>query len=273
MASNTAIEKRNRETSKILSDRLDNFEKNLGDLVQQLNLYILKTAKVRDEGDNLSLAIVKVADSDNLSRPTKNVLNSVAEHFAGVQDFRDVQVNQLEVNVLSEFCTLGDSCALAKERIKKLSTLRETVRTTNNDRTTSASKALVNQIEKFELKKVLNLKRNLMNLIKVELQFHARAIEVMSSAFATIVSMDEEVDIEHFRSRFEYLEGRAVEEPIQPKLRKATVNVNSLRRFSSQPEMSKRGKEVRLAMEEDDSDIISDGELDVKAKSRKSSEV
>lgn len=65
----------------------------MGDVCVQLNVYLQKLSRLRDEGDGLAVAVRRLADQETVARSAAHALGSCAENIAAVQDYRDAQVS------------------------------------------------------------------------------------------------------------------------------------------------------------------------------------
>lgn len=87
---------------KSLLDRLDTFERSLLAIFNQTQEVLKANAKLRDENDILSGAIVKLAESDAVSRTVRSALTKFSSDFSAVQDYRHSQVSySLNPSILS----------------------------------------------------------------------------------------------------------------------------------------------------------------------------
>lgn len=96
-------------SAKQLGERIELFENSLGEVCQQLNVYLQKVARMRDEGDALAQSILKLAEPETVCRSLKLGLTSFAENVAAVQDYRDAQV--------SKSCPACTTIRLARSRL------------------------------------------------------------------------------------------------------------------------------------------------------------
>nr|CAD7455345.1 unnamed protein product [Timema tahoe] len=163
-------------------------------------------------------------------------INSVEKHFAELctilaaytrKTARDAEVQRLETKVVSELSQYEGICKHAKEEVKSTFAARdrELARRRQLDRVRERSprnrqqislaesellkasadvsrtvKALEEQIDIFEKKKLHDLKSVLLDFVTVELSFHAKAIELYTRAYQEIEAIDEDGDMEEFHN-------------------------------------------------------------------------
>ncbi|CAG2053653.1 unnamed protein product [Timema podura] len=119
-----------------------------------------------------------------------------------------------ETKVVSELSQYEGICKHAKEEVKSTFAARdrELARRRQLDRVRERSprnrqqiasadvsrtvKALEEQIDIFEKKKLHDLKSVLLDFVTVELSFHAKAIELYTRAYQEIEAIDEDGDME-----------------------------------------------------------------------------
>jgi hypothetical protein len=64
-----------------------------------------------------------------------------------------------------------------------------------------SNNALLENVEKFQAKKIDDVKSILYEIIYSELQYHAKAIEILSNIQSTVFSMDLESDVYEVREK------------------------------------------------------------------------
>ncbi|XP_058876747.1 CBY1-interacting BAR domain-containing protein 1 [Acipenser ruthenus] len=138
-----------------------------------------------------------------------------------------VQVERLEVKVVEPFKSYGTAVKLKREDLKatlnarnreakqmqQLDRMRqrnpsdrqiisqadsELQRATMN--ATRTTRPLEEAIDEFEKQKIRDIKKIFGEFVTVEMTFHAKALEVYTTAFQNILNVDEEEDLEVFRS-------------------------------------------------------------------------
>ncbi|XP_077982222.1 CBY1-interacting BAR domain-containing protein 1-like [Glandiceps talaboti] len=211
--------------SKFVQSRIDNIEKHYADLCQEIAAYTRKTARVRDKGDLVAKSVLQYADTETPS--LKTGLTGFAECMSSVQDYRNAQIDRLERKVITPLTLYGTECKHAKTDLKasfsaydkeqKQQKKLETVRMKNpSDRhtisqaeselqkasvdATRSTKALEDEMDRFEKKKMQDITNILKDFVQVEMVFHAKALEVYSQAFQCLQSISEDDDLEEFRN-------------------------------------------------------------------------
>ena len=106
---------------KALLDRVDGLERNVHEMFTQLQAYVRRMARTRDEGDSLSRSLIKLAESESPGKSCRSAVIAYACHLSAVQDQRNSLIERLEKRVIGELTTYGDSCKSVRESIRKAS--------------------------------------------------------------------------------------------------------------------------------------------------------
>ncbi|XP_068189411.1 CBY1-interacting BAR domain-containing protein 1-like [Antennarius striatus] len=215
---------RDSQTRKI-QENITNVEKHFGEMCQIFAAYARKTARLRDKADVLIREIGTYADTEtpNLKRGMKQF----ADHLAMVEDYRQAEVERLEAKVIEPLKSYGAVVRRKREDLKttqsardreakQMAQLERTRRRNPSDRqiisqaeselqratidATRTTKQLEETIDDFERQKIRDIKNIFGDFVKVEMSFHAKALELYTLAFQSIQSVDEEEDMEMFRS-------------------------------------------------------------------------
>ncbi|RWS12492.1 protein FAM92A1-like isoform X2 [Dinothrombium tinctorium] len=215
-----------------IQERCESLEKNLNDVYNQLAVYARKVAKCRDEGDSFAECVQRFAESENVNRSIQHALTNFADIFSTLQTWRDFKVEKIENDILDEISVYGELCKKIKDEIRKgMNSSR--VRSGSSENVSSSGDSRVeNQIEKFEERKIKDVKKWFQKLVEIELLFHAKSLELWTEAYKYVASIEEETDLNDFRKRF----------PINSKAVKSSLKsdekpLSSLRRFNSTPDV------------------------------------
>ncbi|XP_028820024.1 CBY1-interacting BAR domain-containing protein 1 isoform X1 [Denticeps clupeoides] len=223
---NRTPDSRTRDTqTRQIQDNITNVEKHFGDLCQLFAGYVRKTARLRDKADLLVKEVNVYADTETPN--LKNGLKLFADQLAKVQDYRQAEVERLEAKVVEPLKSYGTVVKLKREDLKTTQNARnreakqmqqlERMRHRNpSDRqiisqaeselqrasmdATRTTRQLEETIDDFEKQKILDIKKIFGEFVTVEMAFHAKALEVYTTAFQHIQNIDEEGDLEVFRS-------------------------------------------------------------------------
>ncbi|XP_067357346.1 CBY1-interacting BAR domain-containing protein 1 isoform X1 [Channa argus] len=213
---------RDNQTRKI-QENITNVEKHFGEMCQMFAAYVRKTARLRDKADLLVREMGSYADTEtpNLKRGMKQF----ADHLAKIQDYRQAEVERLEAKVIEPLKSYGavvkrkredlKTTQSAREReAKQMAQLERTRQRNPSDRqiiaeselqratmdATRTTRQLEETIDEFEKQKIRDIKKIFGEFVTVEMSFHAKALEVYTLAYQSIQSVDEEEDLEVFRS-------------------------------------------------------------------------
>ncbi|KAM8967254.1 CBY1-interacting BAR domain-containing protein 1 [Pelodytes ibericus] len=208
-----------------IQNSVNNVEKHFGELCQLYAGYVRKTARLRDKADLLVRAVNLYADTETPN--LKTGLKNFADEFAKLQDYRQAEVERLEAKVVEPLKCYGGIVKLKREDLKvtlaaknreskQMAQLEKTRQRNPSDRqiisqaetelqratmdAARISRQLEETTDNFEKQKIKDLKKIFCEFVKIEMLFHGKAIEVLSAAFQHIDSIDEEEDLEVFRS-------------------------------------------------------------------------
>ncbi|XP_062987022.1 CBY1-interacting BAR domain-containing protein 1 [Elgaria multicarinata webbii] len=216
------LDPRDNQTKQI-REAVSNVEKHFGELCQIFAAYVRKTARLRDKADLLVNEIHAYAatETPNLRLGLKNF----ADEFSKLQDYRQAEVERLEAKVVEPLKCYGTIIKLKREDLKitltaknreakQLSQLERTRQRNPSDRhiiaeselqrasldASRTSRQLQETIDNFEKQKIKDIKDIFSEFITIEMLFHGKALEVYTAAFQNIQNIDENEDLEVFRS-------------------------------------------------------------------------
>ncbi|XP_035749797.1 protein FAM92A [Egretta garzetta] len=208
-----------------IQDAVSNVEKHFGELCQIFAGYVRKTARLRDKADLLVNEIYAYAatETPNLKVGLKNF----ADEFSRLQDYRQAEVDRLEAKVVEPLKSYGTIVKLKRDDLKatltaknreakQLSQLEKTRQRNPSDRhiisqaeselqrasldATRTTRQLEETIDNFEKQKIKDIKNIFSEFITIEMLFHGKALEIFTAAYQNIQNIDENEDLEVFRS-------------------------------------------------------------------------
>ncbi|KAL6456859.1 hypothetical protein MHYP_G00338220 [Metynnis hypsauchen] len=211
--------------TKQIQESITHVEKHFGELCQLFAAYVRKTARLRDKADVLVREISLYADTETPN--LKNGLKNFADQLAKIQDYRQAEVERLEAKVVEPLKAYGTVVKMKRADLKLTQSARnreakqmqqlERMRQRNpSDRqiisqaeselqratmdATRTTRQLEETIDVFEKQKIHDIKKIFGEFVTVEMMFHAKALEVYTTAYQHIQNVDEEGDLEVFRS-------------------------------------------------------------------------
>ncbi|XP_051949158.1 CBY1-interacting BAR domain-containing protein 1 [Xyrauchen texanus] len=211
--------------TKQIQENITNVEKHFGELCQLFAAYVRKTARLRDKADLLVKEVRLYADTETPN--LKIGLKNFADQLAKVQDYRQAEVERLEVKVIEPLKAYGNIVKTKREDLKLTQSARnreakqmqqlERMRQRNpSDRqiisqaeselqratmdATRTTRQLEETIDDFEMQKICDIKKIFGEYVTVEMAFHAKALEIYTTAYQHIQNVDEEGDLEVFRN-------------------------------------------------------------------------
>uniref|UniRef100_A0A1B6ESM4 BAR domain-containing protein n=1 Tax=Cuerna arida TaxID=1464854 RepID=A0A1B6ESM4_9HEMI len=215
------------QQAKLVQERILSVETNVAELCSTFSLFSRKAARLRDANDEIANVLASIAEGEVINKSMKSGLNEVANKLNLIGDFRDQGVQLLDKRVVEVFAGYDGICRRAKEdlkvifnaRDKELSRQRQLDRLRernphNRHQITKAEtelikaksevsrnqKALEEQIDLFEKRKLKDIKTALLDFIKIELALHAKAVELYTQAYNSMSEVDEEQDLEELRN-------------------------------------------------------------------------
>uniref|UniRef100_A0A5K3F1V6 Protein FAM92B n=1 Tax=Mesocestoides corti TaxID=53468 RepID=A0A5K3F1V6_MESCO len=204
--------------SKFFNERVTQIETYFGDLCAEFINYTRRTAKLRNNGDELSKILLNYSINEKINRTSARTLRRFAELLSTIEDYRHAEVDRLFAKVITPLSTYGEEVkrvrtnirvetAARKKEVSQLKRLgREPLRGAEerlNIATRCATRsadALERQVIQFEAKKLKGLKDILTDFVHIEMLWHAKALETLTEAFNVVQSMQEEVDLADFRN-------------------------------------------------------------------------
>ncbi|XP_028673628.1 CBY1-interacting BAR domain-containing protein 1-like [Erpetoichthys calabaricus] len=211
--------------TKQIQEMVTNVKKHFGQLCQLFAAYTRKTARLRDKADLLVKEVHFYGDTETPN--LRKGLKLFADQLAKVQDYRHAQVERLEAKVVEPLKSYGTILRFNRENLKATLSARsrevqqlqqlERMRQKNpSDRqiisqaesnlqratmnATRTTLQLEEAIDEFEKKKIKDIKTIFTEFITIEMAFHAKALEVYTTAFHHIQDVEEDEDLQVFRS-------------------------------------------------------------------------
>ncbi|XP_040287230.1 protein FAM92A isoform X2 [Bufo bufo] len=218
------LQPRDNQTRQI-QETVSNVEKHFGELCQIYAGYVRKTARLRDKADLLVREVNAYADTETPN--LKHGLKGFSDELAKLQDYRQAEVERLESKVVEPLKSYGAIIKLKREDLKvtlsarnreskQMAQLEKTRQRNPSDRqiisqaetelqratmdAARISRQLEETIDNFEKQKIKDIKKIFSDFVTVEMLFHGKALEVLTAAFQHIEDIDEEEDLEVFRS-------------------------------------------------------------------------
>ncbi|KAM9607621.1 CBY1-interacting BAR domain-containing protein 2 [Trichechus inunguis] len=222
---------------RMMENMVTNAEKYFGQFCSLLAAYTRKMARLRDKADQLVKQLIDFANTENPE--LRATLRNFAEDLAKVQDYRQAEVERLEIKVISPLKFYGAQIKQTRAEIKKfrhvrnneikqLEKLEKLRQKSPSDRQmiaeTSVQRASVDAsrttqqleetIDGFQKQKLKDLQKIFLDFVTIEMVFHAKAVEVYSSAFQTLENYDLEQDLEDFRAKMHGVYGHYNARPL-----------------------------------------------------------
>uniref|UniRef100_F7CJ83 CBY1 interacting BAR domain containing 1 n=1 Tax=Xenopus tropicalis TaxID=8364 RepID=F7CJ83_XENTR len=258
-----------------IQESVNNVEKHFGELCQIFAGYVRKTARLRDKADLLVREVNTYADTET---PTlKHGLKNFADELAKLQDYRQAEVERLESRVVEPLKSYGGIIKLKREDLKvtltarnreakQMAQLEKTRQRNPSDRQIIAetelqratmdasriSQQLEETIDNFEKQKIKDIKKLFTEFVTIEMVFHGKALEVLTTAYQHIQDIDEEEDLEVFRNSLHPPDFQSRLDIVRANSR--TGSTNRAPSVISQPPGNRQKDRVEDDEDEDDDD-------------------
>ncbi|KAM3858470.1 CBY1-interacting BAR domain-containing protein 1 [Diretmus argenteus] len=222
-----------------IQENITNVEKHFGEMCQLFAAYVRKTARLRDKADLLVREISLYADTEtpNLKRGMKQFADQLAK-VQDYRQAEVERLEAKVIEPLKNYGTvvkrkredLKTTQSARDREAKQMAQLERTRQRNPSDRqiivsfhnvsmlfvmfshqaeselqratmdATRTTRQLEETIDEFEKQKIRDIKKIFGEFVTVEMSFHAKALEVFTTAYQNIQSVDEEEDLEVFRS-------------------------------------------------------------------------
>ncbi|XP_070941143.1 CBY1-interacting BAR domain-containing protein 2 isoform X2 [Macaca nemestrina] len=219
-----------------MDNTVANTEKYFGQFCSLLAAYTRKTARLRNKADQLVKQLIDFANSENPE--LRATMRGFAEDLAKVQDYRQAQVERLETKVVNPLKLYGAQIKQTRAETRVQRAAMDSSRTTLQ---------LEETVDAFQRQKLKDLQTFFSNFVTIEMVFHAKALEVYSSAFQTLEKYDLERDLQDFRAKMQGVYGHYNTQP----LANTNPSPSVLQSLASQSTIRSPGKEGEES--EDDS--------------------
>ena len=218
------------QQTKIVTQNIEKIETHYPQIVQDLNDYVVRTAKLRDTGDTLHKSLINYAQDE--SPILKRGLDAFSECFAAVQDHRNTLVSRLESKVLRKFAVYETRCKQARQdlrqhsqaHLKELNEHKTLERVRNRspnqqnfklaqaetkfqkaaDEANRSSQILNDQVTEFERQKVRDLKGIYGDFMLSEMMFYAKALEIYTRGYQELMNVDEEEEVNYLQTSLKW---------------------------------------------------------------------
>uniref|UniRef100_A0A2K5S6A6 CBY1 interacting BAR domain containing 2 n=1 Tax=Cebus imitator TaxID=2715852 RepID=A0A2K5S6A6_CEBIM len=212
---------------RVMENTVANAEKYFGQLCSLLAAYTRKTARLRDKADQLVKQLIDFANSENPE--LRATMRDFAEDLAKVQDYRQAQVSVVGAPISGLRAEIKKFKHVQNHEIKQLKNLEKLRQKSPSDQQmiisfpgsgaeTNVQRAAVDSsrtalqleemVDAFQRQKLRDLQTFFSDFVTIEMVFHAKAVEVYSSAFQTLEKYDLERDLQDFRAKVQGVSGR-----------------------------------------------------------------
>nr|XP_025860677.1 protein FAM92B isoform X3 [Vulpes vulpes] len=210
---------------RVMENTVTNAEKYFGQFCSLLAAYTRKTARLRDKADQLVKQLIDFSNTENPEM--RATVRNFAEDLAKVQDYRqaEAEIKKFKQEQKNEIKQL--------EKLEKLRQKSPSDRQMITQAETSVQRASVDasrtthqleeMIDTFQKQKLKDLQKIFSDFVTIEMVFHAKAVEVYSSAFQSLDSYDLERDLEDFRAKTHGVYGHHDAQPLKDTIPSPTV--------------------------------------------------
>ncbi|CAH8628419.1 unnamed protein product [Schistosoma rodhaini] len=207
--------------SKFVNQRVHEIETFFGNLCSELVSYTRRTSKLRNNGDEIARILLDYSNKEQINRTTSDALRKVSEYFVTLEDYRNTEIDRIVGKVVNPLAAYGEEIKHIKNSLKAESAARRreiiNMRKLERSNTIQSSReaeiqlhnAMIdatrsaNNLERcvldFEGRRLKGLKRIITDFIQIEMLWHAKALETLTSAYNAIQLLHEEADLIEFR--------------------------------------------------------------------------
>ncbi|CAH8616371.1 unnamed protein product [Heterobilharzia americana] len=207
--------------SKFIHQRINQIEAFFGDLCSELVNYTRRTAKLRNNGDEIARILLDYSIKEKINRTSSDAFRRLSEYLATVEDYRHTEIDRIVGKVVNPLAAYGEEIKHIRNSLKVESAARKkeiaNMRKLERSSTTEASReaeiqlhnAMIdatksaNNLERcvldFEGRRLKGIKKIITDFIQIEMLWHAKALETFSLAYNAIQSLHEEADLIEFR--------------------------------------------------------------------------
>ncbi|CAL8096882.1 unnamed protein product [Calicophoron daubneyi] len=208
--------------AKFVQQRVNGIESFFGDLCAELVAYTRRTAKLRNNGDEISRILLDYSVKEQINRSSAQTLKRLSEHLATVEDYRHTEIDRLVGKVVNPLASYGEEIKKVRANLKteNIARKKEIAQMKKLERSTTAEATRIAQIQlhnaiidanqsadklercvlDFEGRRLKGLKNILGDFIQVEMLWHAKALETLTDAYNVLQNMREEEDMVEFRN-------------------------------------------------------------------------
>nr|XP_023961290.1 CBY1-interacting BAR domain-containing protein 2 isoform X3 [Chrysemys picta bellii] len=261
-----------------MENTVANAEKYFGQFCTLMASYARKTAKLRDKSDLLVKQLIDYANTENPE--LRSTMKNFAEELAKVQDYRQAEVERLEMKVVEPLKRYGVQLKQTQAEIKRFNKVRNNEikqleklerlrqkspsdRHTLSQAESNVHKASVDAsrttqqleetIDEFQKQKLKDIQKIFSDFVTIEMVFHAKALEVYSSAFQNLDNYDFERDMEDFRAKIHIASGNYDARPMSATHPSSTLpwsaNSQSVRSTLQRQEDSEEDSEENIVQD------------------------
>lgn len=211
--------------NKVITERINLAERSFSTLLKDFTAYAAGLQSLQEKGMKLSKSVDIFSDDEYPSM--KESLGGISESIAAVQDYMGAQVDFMEAKVSPPLSLNATNVKHAREYVKELAVTREkesvkrkavdklkAKEPKNKGKISQAEQdlqklavdanrsrqTLEEQMVEFERKKMEDIRLVFSSFFHGQMMFHAKALELYTTAFQHLGSLDEEQDIEAFQN-------------------------------------------------------------------------
>ncbi|VDN12196.1 unnamed protein product [Dibothriocephalus latus] len=104
--------------SKFVNERVNQIETYFGDLCSEFVSYTRRTAKLRNNGDELSKILLNYSVNEKINRTSAHTLKKFAELISNIEDYRHAEVDRLFAKVITPLSRYGDEVKKIRANLK-----------------------------------------------------------------------------------------------------------------------------------------------------------
>jgi hypothetical protein len=204
--------------SKIITDRINQTEKNMNSLIESFAACNRKSSRSRDKIDELAKVMKTLAEGETHNGSTSGAMDEFSNSIVHLADIEDLKISRVEDKIIGQLIQYEFLSRNTREEVKNLVAVRDREITKrrsieinkrarghgtseneimlSNIQLSKVLKELSSVAETFEKQKLNDTKEILLNFILIQLKYFASGIEIFSAAYETISNIDDKSDSE-----------------------------------------------------------------------------
>lgn len=203
--------------SKLIFSRINNSERNIGLINASFEKMLKKENKICNKVDEIANKFKYISGDETFDESFSKMFEHMSNTMVQLADIKAIKIERIEEKLLPDLMQCELICKKTRDEAKNLIALRDfelnkksqitlhkkakkNILTENevmlsNIQISKVLKELLSMTEKFEAQKFDDFKQFLLNFILIEMKYFTSGIEILTSAYEDISSIDERSEV------------------------------------------------------------------------------